>query len=556
MNKLCQLFIGANVHKTSEYKQEFNSPSLFNKPELLEEFKEYAIQDSVILHQAVYNATMQYINRYKTNISTCVSTSSLSLKIFRNTFMVTNPTPEEPGLVINDKDSNGVNIPILNRKLDHFIRTGYYGGATDYYQAYAEKVYHYDINSLYPAAMLNVMPLNPIAFHEDGSTINLDHFFGFILAEIECNPSLVEKPVLPIKCQGKTIFPYGKWLGVYFSEELKAVLPLGYRIKIIKAQEFSKANLFDKYIDHFYNLKKNAKTPGERYIAKLHLNTLYGVFGRSQNLLKTININRKDIKQFLLTNSIHNIINIDNNKAVLIVNSNLDTDIIKELNIVLSQHNSKITDNEVLVKSNVAIAAAVTSYARISMIPYKLSPYVCYTDTDSVFTTMPLPDHLVGDGLGQMKDELNGGVIEQAYFLGIKKYGYWLFKDGNRVERSVIAGVKRNSVSFKEIEALYNGETLVKLIPNVFNKNLSNLNIKISDSKVSVDFHPDKQLVDNKYIPITIFELDTPLLNTKINYLPSFLNKLIKKTFYYIKLFGLQTSIIKTDKKYSNNTNP
>lgn len=519
LNKLCELFIGPDVQKTSDYKQEFNSPSLFNKPEQLEEFKEYAIQDSVILHQAMYNATMQYINRYKTNISTCVSTSSLSLKIFRNTFMVTKPSSAtNPNLT--PSNDNGVSIPILDRGMDNFIRMGYYGGATDYYRAYAEKVYHYDINSLYPAAMLNPMPLKHIAYHQDGSSIILDNFFGFVLAEIECNPSLVEKPVLPIKFQGKTIYPYGKWLGVYFSEELKAVAPLGYNFKIVRAHEFSKAYLFNDYIDHFYTLKKNAKTPSERYIAKLHLNTLYGVFGRSQNLLKTININREDIKQYLLTNSINNIININEEKAVLVVNSSLEVDIIKELNIVLSQHNSKITDQEVLVKSNVAIASAVTSYARISMIPYKLHPSVCYTDTDSVFTTEPLPEFLVGGELGQMKDELNGGVIEQAYFLGIKKYGYWLIDaQGNRVERSVIAGVKRNSVCFEELIKLFNGETLVKTIPNVFNKNLSNLNIKITDSKVSVDFHPDKQLVDNKYIPITIFELDTPLLNTNINYL-------------------------------------
>ncbi len=40
-----------------------------------------------------------------------------------------------------------------------------------------------------------------------------------------------------------------------------------------------------------------------------------------------------------------------------------------------------------LVKSNVAIAAAVTSYARIHIYKYKMLAGCHYTDTDSIFTT-------------------------------------------------------------------------------------------------------------------------------------------------------------------------
>jgi len=42
------------------------------------------------------------------------------------------------------------------------------------------------------------------------------------------------------------------------------------------------------------------------------------------------------------------------------------------------------------IMSNVAIAAAVTSYARIHMIPFKINPNTLYTDTDSIFTIKPL----------------------------------------------------------------------------------------------------------------------------------------------------------------------
>jgi len=46
---------------------------------------------------------------------------------------------------------------------------------------------------------------------------------------------------------------------VYFSEELKAVIPFGYKITLIKGVSFSKSLLFNKYINHFYEIKKKLK---------------------------------------------------------------------------------------------------------------------------------------------------------------------------------------------------------------------------------------------------------------------------------------------------------
>ena len=60
------------------------------------------------------------------------------------------------------------------------------------------------------------------------------------------------------------------------------------------------------------------------------------------------------------------------------------------------------------------------------MMKYKSLPNinVYYTDTDSIFTDKALPDHMVGKDIGLMKDELDGGYIREAYFLGIKKYAF------------------------------------------------------------------------------------------------------------------------------------
>ena len=69
------------------------------------------------------------------------------------------------------------------------------------------------------------------------------------------------------------------------------------------------------------------------------------------------------------------------------------------------------------IQSNVAIAAAITSYARIHMIPFKIDPHTIYTDTDSVMTKKKrLYDDMIGKGLGMMKDELMGGLLKNFIF--------------------------------------------------------------------------------------------------------------------------------------------
>jgi hypothetical protein len=54
---------------------------------------------------------------------------------------------------------------------------------------------------------------------------------------------------------------------MYFTEELKAIVKYGYKVELIKVYSFSKANIFTKYIEFFYNIKKFATGP-LRFIAK------------------------------------------------------------------------------------------------------------------------------------------------------------------------------------------------------------------------------------------------------------------------------------------------
>lgn len=211
LDNLCGVF---NVPgKSSIYNQKFNDLSLFNDNELLEEFKTYSLQDSIALYNVLDKAQELYASEYNIDLTSILSTSTLSLKIFRQKYL-------------------NFNIPILKGSVDRFIRNSYFGGHTDYYKAYISEGYYYDVNSLYPFAMCKPMPFELIKEYKDMTNINLSNFFGFCLAEIT-TPRDILKPLLPYKYQGKTIYPTGNWIGVYFSEELKAIEGYGYKINLI-----------------------------------------------------------------------------------------------------------------------------------------------------------------------------------------------------------------------------------------------------------------------------------------------------------------------------------
>lgn len=132
--------------------------------------------------------------------------------------------------------------------------------------------------------------------------------------------------------------------------------------------------------------------------------------GRRQDLIRTVNVRKEDLYKYAISTIIHSIISITYDIYVLLINDNLNTGILNNLNIRL---NSEYKSYSSTVKSNVAIASAVTAYARMHMIPFKLNTDCYYSDTDSAFTKTKLDPKLLGDELGLMKDELNGSLVRR-----------------------------------------------------------------------------------------------------------------------------------------------
>lgn len=199
-----------------------------------------------------------------------------------------------------------------------------------------------------------------------------------------------------------------------------------------------------------------------------------------------------------------NIIRVSQVLIIFLTHRNVDFNLIKSANSELKIELSK--QSAEYVKTNVAIASAITAIARIEMMKYKTLPgvVVYYSDTDSIIINMELPAHMVGDGIGLMKDELNGGWIEKAYFFVVKKYAF-IDHEGN--VKTVLSGLPRNSLTWEEVETLANGGSIEKDIPSQFYKFFSTWSIVIKPKKVRITSVQQKTLDGNRYLPIEINEV-------------------------------------------------
>ncbi|KAF6135887.1 hypothetical protein GIB67_006779 [Kingdonia uniflora] len=147
----------------------------------------------------VYKAQEIYWKKYGIGITSCLTLSSLAMKIYRSRYC-------------NDKEFL---IHILNKNEDKFFQTAYYGGHADMHKPYGKNIYYYDVNSLYPFIMKTYpMPCGKPVWNGNMQGVDLYVIYGFIQAYI-ITPKNIYKPFLLIRDKnGTLLFPKGKFIGV------------------------------------------------------------------------------------------------------------------------------------------------------------------------------------------------------------------------------------------------------------------------------------------------------------------------------------------------------
>jgi hypothetical protein len=359
---------------------------------------------------------------------------------------------------------------MVKGEIEKEIRSSYFGGNVEVYVNEITKGYYYDMNSQYPFAMLKDMPVgDPILSLEK----DLNKIFGFVFGEITCpDENTLRVPFIQLKdpLLNFNDCPRGKFKRLIFSQEIKYALKFGYKIDIEYCYQFERGkDLFKNYVNDHYKLKENSRDPVQRTIAKLFLNSLYGRMGMKEinNVMEIVN--KKEAENLDKNTNISILSELGNDKYLVRYSGQINDNIRKLYTkdpLILEKDKTKVYskgekrklgyNKTISAPSAVHIAAAIAAYARMSINDYKNIPGnpCIMSDTDSVVLPKPLPSHLVGKKLGQMKLEQE---VSKGIFLRKKLYCI-INSKGQEIIRS--SGIDASKLNYNSFIKLLNGETL------------------------------------------------------------------------------------------------
>lgn len=482
---------------------------------LREEAIKYCIQDCVVLYDILVKFSELIWDKYQVNITSYPTLSSLTYNIYLTHFLGDNKIPMITGQLFND-----IKLAYTGGSTDMFIPTNIFDKISGFIRKIINKIFYYDVNSLYPFIMSKfLMPCGKMYYFE-GDIYNRNlvinniipkDVLGFFFCKVIA-PENMEHPIIQLKHEKSTLSPIGEFEAMLYSKEIENARKYGYKITVLRGYYFQKKeNLFKDYITQLYSLRKEYnKSHPMNLIAKLLMNSLYGRFGLNPNLPVTNIISNKDMDNKLSK--------YNENSAIVDVEPLGDHFIVSEMNTRIDNKiSSLLFDNNI----NVAIAAAVTAIARVFMSQFKNSDKfeLYYTDTDSIFISASpeelnkLYPSIVGGELGQLKLEC---VIERAVFLAPKAYCFEVKNKDDSIDTTIkIKGLSASLINRLKDANILGIDTFLSVLKkdssqivhqNKTIKNLSVGSLDIIEQSYSIKHNDNKRFLIYK---------DEVLVNTK-----------------------------------------
>jgi hypothetical protein len=476
-------FSNISINDYNKYKDSFNNKTWIFRDEAIR----YCELDCISLYQILSKFNTLIFDRFKLNINNYPTLPSLSFAIFRSQYLTDNSIHMLSGDIAND------------------IRQGYTGGACDMYLPRPiknKKIFSYDVNSLYPFVMANnKLPIkNPTYFSGDITKTD-KNAFGFFYCNIT-SPVNLKHPILQTHIKTseglRTVAPLGSWSDMLFSEEMYNAMKFGYKFEVLWGYTFDSDYIFTNFVDELYQIRLDyPKSDPMNYIAKIIMNSLYGRFGMDDNFIFSLIMNKEDYDKYEdldKDNSILDVIEIDDNYLVQTKNPKVELD-------TLLDNGSEVHN------INIAIAAAITAYARIHTSQFKNnSEYnLYYTDTDSIYIDTPLGNQYIGKELGLMKLEC---ICNDAVFLAPKVYSL-VTDNGVIMKIKGLSNKALSKISFDDLIELLNQDSKLESKQEKWYKDISNGNIIIKDQIYTLKVTGNKRhlIYGNKLIytkPIVI----------------------------------------------------
>jgi hypothetical protein len=334
-----------------------------------------------------------------------------------------------PQLTIAAQALNTFRVQFMSAKMlrvaleneDEFRSKFYSGGRVEVYKAHGKGLNYYDVNSLFPWAMLAEMPCGKMRRVRS----EVKGLIGFYEVDIAKTPDWYISPLL---VKGRKNFFVNGPGRYYLSSAMLAYLRKEFAIRYKVNWGFvfaKKEELFYDYVTTFYKVKQENKGNSLGFLAKLMLNSLYGKLAQSrwsENLV----FDDGYIEGFRDAHPI-----LQNYGMVLV---------------------KEYTHSEFILPY---IAAYITDLARLyhyqlmAIEPEKMF----YCDTDSLITSANL-DRLSGPDIGQLHNE---GRYE-GIFLNAKSYA--LRPQGGGPDKIAFKGFSTESFTFEDFKESAQGDAL------------------------------------------------------------------------------------------------
>lgn len=184
----------------------------------------------------------------------------------------------------------------VSKPVRRFFKRAYYGGRVEIFRMKAKgRIEYGDVNSLYPYVMQASFP--------DVNNLQRDGRFGVIEATVE-TPSM-SIPPLPLRREGKLLFPVGRFRGSWCTCELDYARSLGVRVRKVHARigADTMTEPFKAYVQRCYSERQRADSPLANTMWKLLMNSLYGKFGtdgKAQRLVDPETVEAPTGKEFFV----------------------------------------------------------------------------------------------------------------------------------------------------------------------------------------------------------------------------------------------------------------
>jgi len=500
---------------------------------------QYNIQDSRISCDFMY-FLQEGINKAGGNLK--ITIASTSMDVWRRGHLKDFIIKEEYLL----KDSS----------IKDLIFNGYYGGRTEIFKRGVFKdVNYYDINSLYPSVMLKKFP-NPNSVKKifNPNISYILNYEGVTECMVEC--PYMHKPLLPLRVDGKLIFPIGNFKGTYNNVELRKALQLGYKITPLKQIVYTEMFYpFKTYVEHFYNQRLLYKSQGSNMelIMKLLLNSLYGKFAQRN-------------RQKVVIKKLHDMSDEEYLSYLKLDNPSFDVKNGVLIDIEKSEFNG--------IFSLPIFSSYVTSYARLVMYDYINKYDTIYMDTDSIFIKEKLNN--CSNKLGDMKLECN---VSEGVFIKPKMYKIddeikikGVTRCSDEEFKDLLMGIGVSKVKFSKLrESIRRGinpNTKIEVTKNVclndtkrkWDKDFNIFNNDDSDPLEVDYFNGENHVINNFDLPIDndkfLDEEVNAFINNNLHYKKHFKGRLMDFKVLLKSLLGKGFNLVNFDFLSLSNDKP